>query len=137
MVGRKALDFSHSRRKSNIHSTQKLEQKYITKYQIEPSSEAEFTIPQECESVSLNTIYAYNGFYNVKERSKDLLTQNLTDVVDENLCKVASKISEKKGKEQLKHDHMYRLDSLNCSIADEEHRRMAMEDDLDVTAHRN
>lgn len=59
-------------------------------------------VPDERErSCDLQTIYAQNGFYNKSINKTEMLTkhiyyENLKDFVDEQLCTVAAKISEKK-----------------------------------------
>ena len=69
-------------------------------------SEHESEIPDEdCKQVDLNTIYAYNGYYGRSKDKRDMLEKNVyyenfVDVVDEQLCAVASKISEKKALEK-------------------------------------
>lgn len=66
-----------------------------------------------------------------------MLTQNLTDVVDESLCKVASKINEKKGLEEQIRDKYFKMENIRDVMAEDEVKRDKMEKDLEKTSKKN
>ena len=58
-------------------------------------------IPEEVGQPDLSKIYAFNGYYSKSTTKNQMLEkntyyENLKDFVDEQLCAVAGKISEKK-----------------------------------------
>ena len=65
-------------------------------------------VPEEVHQPDLDKIYAFNGYYSQSTSKQQMLQknsyfENLKDFVDEQLCVVASKISEKKKLEKDSH----------------------------------
>lgn len=89
------LTQSHSR-----VSEEGAEVQWQSSIDIEMEDDGEVADERERAS-DLQLIYAQNGFYNKSVNKTELLTkhvyyENLKDFVDETLCSVAAKISEKK-----------------------------------------
>ena len=81
-------------------------------------------IPEEVGQPDLSKIYAFNGYYSKSTTKNQMLEkntyyENLKDFVDEQLCAVAGKISEKKWVSDLVGNQRLKHDTLKTQIQDE------------------